>query len=486
MRKINDINNPLVHWRRTKIIATLGPSSDSAELIEKLILSGVNVFRLNMSHGNNDDRLKLVKNINVITRKLDKQVAILVDLCGPKIRIGKLENGSANLLEDEIVTIACGSITAESNKIPSQYKRLYKDVKKGDRIFLDDGKIELMVKSINDKDVICKVKYGGVLHDNKGMNLPDTLITTASYTEKDKQDTEFAIRIKADFIALSFVKDKRDICKLKKHIESKRFEIPVIAKIERKEAIDNIDEIINESYGIMVARGDLGIELPAQEVPLIQKDLINLSRKYSRPVIVATQMLESMITTPQPTRAEVGDVANAALSSVDAVMLSAETASGKYPIKAVEMMDSILREIEAYQLKHNCFSETEIPKDDNKISSEREAVSYAVTSLTQSLDLEAIIVPTRSGTTAMALASDRPVSPLVAVCPDVKVCRRLMLHWGVLSFNLEDKMTKNWKQMSKDITKRCLKGEKGSCILFVSGFNDDVELNEPVMKLVRL
>ena len=390
------------------------------------------------------------------------------------------------LLENEIVTIACGAIVAGSNNIPSQYKSLYKDVKKGDRIFLDDGKIELVVKLIKNTDVICKVKYGGVLNDNKGMNLPDTVVTTASYTEKDKQDTEFAITIKADFIALSFVKDKRDICKLKRYMKSRQFEIPVIAKIERKEAICNIDEIINESYGIMIARGDLGIELPAQEVPLIQKDLISLCRKSSRPVIVATQMLESMITTPQPTRAEVGDVANAALSSVDAVMLSAETASGKYPIKAVEMMDSILREIEAYQLKHNCFSETGVSKGDNKISSEREAVSYAVTSLTQSLELEAIIVPTRSGTTAMALASDRPVAPLVAVCPDIKVCRRLMLHWGVLSFNLEDKMANNWKQMSKDITKRCLKGKKGNSILFVSGFNDAVELNEPVIKLVRL
>jgi len=225
---------------------------------------------------------------------------------------------------------------------------LYKDVKIKDRIFLDDGKIELVVKEIVKKDVVCKVKYGGVLHDNKGMNLPDTVVTTASFTEKDKRDTEFAIKIKADFIALSFVRDKKDICKLKKFMKARQFEIPVVAKIERKEAINNIDEIINESYGIMVARGDLGIELPAQEVPLIEKELISLCRKYSRTVIVATQMLESMITTHQPTREEDGDVANAALSSEDAVMLSAETESGRYPDKAVDMMESIIREIEAY------------------------------------------------------------------------------------------------------------------------------------------
>ncbi|MCW8855211.1 MAG: pyruvate kinase [Gammaproteobacteria bacterium] len=486
MKNTNNNNKRLAHWRRTKIIATLGPSSDSPEIITKLVNAGVNIFRLNMSHGSNDDRLILVDNIKKVTKRLNKQVAVLVDLCGPKIRIGKLVNGKINLKEKDVVTITCGMAGATNDKIPSQYKGLYKDVKKGDRIFLDDGKLELVVRSINKKDVICKVKYGGELSDNKGMNLPDTEITAASYTEKDRKDTEFAISINADFIALSFVKDKKDILKLKKYLRSRNNEIPVVAKIERKEAINNIEEIINESYGLMVARGDLGIELPAQEVPLIQRDLIRLSRKHNRPVIVATQMLESMISNSQPTRAEVGDVANAALSSVDAVMLSAETASGKFPLKSVEMMDSILREIEAYQIKHNCFSDSNDLKEVDRMTSEREAFSYAVTSLTQSLELEAIIVPTRSGTTAVALASDRPVSPLVAVCPDNNICRRLMLHWGVMSFNLEESMTHSWKQMSKDITKKCLRGDKGKRILFVSGFNDIVELNEPVIKLVSL
>ena len=486
MKKANSNDESHVHWRRTKIIATLGPSSDSQEIITKLVDAGVNVFRLNMSHGSNDERLILVDRIKKVTKRLNKQVAILVDLCGPKIRVGKLVSGKINLKENELITITCGKAGKVDEKIISQYKGLYKDVKKGDRIFLDDGKLELVVRSINKKDVICKVKYGGELSDNKGMNLPDTEITAESYTEKDKQDTEFAIGINADFIALSFVKDKKDILKLKKHLRSQHNEIPVIAKIERKEAISNIKEIINESYGLMVARGDLGIELPAQEVPLIQRDLIKLSRKYNRPVIVATQMLESMISNSQPTRAEVGDVANAALSSVDAVMLSAETASGNFPVKSVEMMDSILREIEAYQIKHNCFSDSNDMKEINRMTSEREAFSYAVTSLTQSLELEAIIVPTRSGTTAIALASDRPVSPLVAVCPDINICRRLMLHWGVMSFNLEASMAHNWKKMSKDITKRCLKGDKGKRILFVSGFNDVMELNEPVIKLVSL
>ncbi|MDH5473653.1 MAG: pyruvate kinase [Gammaproteobacteria bacterium] len=486
MKKIKtDIKTPL-DWRRTKIIATLGPSSGSYFVIRKLIESNVNVFRLNMSHGTHDEHFQLVSNIKKIVADTGKQVAILVDLCGPKIRVGKFKSGKIILTDNKKVVIRCKEFEGDDKLISSQYRNLYKDVKKGHRIFLDDGKIELTVTSVSGIDIECKVKYGGVLKDKKGMNLPDTEISTTSYTEKDRHDTDFAIRINADFIAMSFVKNNKDIRKIKKYMENKQVSIPVIAKIERKEAISNIDEIIQESYGIMIARGDLGIELPAQKVPIIQKDLVSAARRNNCPVIVATQMLESMIASPRPTRAEVSDVANAVLSSADAVMLSAETASGEYPVKSVEMMDDILREIENYQINKNCFVENDAVEQGFGITTEREAVSYAVRSLTQNLDLKAIIVPTRTGITAAIIASDRPISPLIAVCTDIMVCKRLMLHWGVISFNLKEDEVSNWKELSRDISNKCLKTKKGNSILLVSGFNDDPDLNEPVVKLVRL
>lgn len=358
-------------WRSTKIVATLGPSSNSLKIIKDLIRSGVNVFRLNMSHGSHDEHLGLASDIRKASKELGTLVAILVDLCGPKIRIGRLKHDQVFLKENNDVDICCKNVIGDSKLLPCQYRNLYKDVKKGHRIFIDDGKIELVVKSVKDKMVRCKIVNGGVLRNNKGINLPDTDVSISGITKKDRQDVEIAKKIEADFIALSFVKDKSDIKKLKKFLADNDCEIAVIAKIERREAVYNIDEIINESYGIMIARGDLGIELPAQEVPIIQKKIVASCQQAGKPAIVATQMLESMIYSSQPTRAEVGDVANAALSSVDAVMLSAETASGDYPVKAVTMMDSILREMESYQLKQKCFGEQKNAASEAGISTER-------------------------------------------------------------------------------------------------------------------
>lgn len=473
------------HWRRTKIVATLGPASCEEHMIRQLIGAGVDVFRLNMSHGTHDQHRINFQRVRTLSRQLDKHVAILMDLCGPKIRVGKFKNGEILLEEGKPVRVCCQSITGEPGVIPSQYKNLYKDIKPGQRILLDDGKMELLVESVKEKNIFCRVIYGGVLSDNKGMNLPDTQVTASSFTAKDKTDARLAAELDTDFVALSFVRNARDIKNVQQFFRKLGKDIPVIAKIEKPEAIGNIDSILQTAYGIMIARGDLGIELPAQQVPLIQRDLISRARLMSRPVIVATQMLESMIHNSRPTRAEVGDVAGAAFASADAVMLSAETASGKYPLRSVQVMDSVLREIETWQWSCGKFIEP-FWATTNTQSSERKAVSHAVSALARELKLQGIVVPTRSGATAVILAADRPVAPLLGVCTDEFICRRLALHWGVLPFQIDKRNTQDWKKLCKDISRRCPLSRTGNTVLLVSGFNDNPALNEPVMKIMQL
>ena len=269
--------NDSLHWRRTKIIATLGPASNSKKTIERLIDEGANIFRLNMSHGTHDEHRLMVGRIRMIAKRKNRHIAILMDLCGPKIRVGLFENESIEIKAGEDVIVSCSVQTGRQGLIPSQYKKLYKDVKAGERILLDDGKLELKVKSIKDKEVICEVIYGGILKNKKGLNLPDSKISTKSFTAKDRNDALLAIELEADFLALSFVKNEKCIKILKKFINNAGSEIPIIAKIERPEALQHIDDILKAADGIMVARGDLGIEMAAEEVPLIQKNLINHS-----------------------------------------------------------------------------------------------------------------------------------------------------------------------------------------------------------------
>jgi pyruvate kinase len=439
-----------------------------------------------MSHGDHDQHKKSVRLIRKISKETSTHVGILMDLCGPKIRVGKFVNDQITLKANAEVLISCIEKIGDEGVIVSQYKDLYKDVKKGERILLDDGNFELSVKQVKDKAVICKVVYGGILKENKGMNLPDSNVGVSSFTAKDKKDAVLAVEVGADFLALSFVRSADDIDALKKFLKNKKFEIPIIAKIEKPEAIDNINEILKVSYGIMIARGDLGIELPAEKVPLIQRDLINKARYYHRPVIVATQMMESMITNARPTRAEVGDVANAALLSADAVMLSAETASGKYPIKAVQTMDCVLREIEVYQWQKNSFGERIADEEGDPMPSDRKAVAHAVYALAKDLKLQGILVPTRTGTTAKVLSANRPTSPLLGVCSDERVCCRLSLHWGVISFHVKEKETHDWKVLCKSISKQCHLSRTGNTVLFVSGFSHDPALSEPVLKLMHI
>ena len=482
---IDSTKNAPLMWRRTKIVATLGPASDKASTIERFLRLDVNAFRLNMSHGDHDSHRLLVTKIRRAAKKLNKHVAIIMDLCGPKIRVGKFENDSITLTDGDKVIITSRQVIGKAGLISSQYRQLHKDAKRGERILLDDGNLELQVTSIKGTELNCRVIYGGVLKNHKGMNLPDSKLSTPSFTAKDKKDADLAVEMDVDFIALSFVRNAADIKTLQRYLKKQNTQIPIIAKIEKPEAIDNIDEILDAAYGIMIARGDLGIELPAETVPLLQQQLIQKACEHDRPVIVATQMLESMISNARPTRAEVSDVANAAVGSADAVMLSGETASGKFPIKAVEIMDKILRETESHQLTNKSFGQRsdDISKGEYPI---REAVARAAINLTHDLKLQGIIIPTRSGTTTRILSAARPAAPCIGVCCDQKVNRLMALHWGVVPVYVDEPSTKDWRTLCSLISKKSNLTKIGHTVLLVSGFHDDPALNEPVMKILEV
>lgn len=475
-----------LQWRRTKIIATLGPASDSPAMINQLLEAGVNVVRLNMSHGDHDSHRLLFKRVRAAAKRQKKNIAILMDLCGPKIRVGKFSSGQITLRAGHQVIVSSRNILGEDGLIPSQYRKLHKDVKKGERVLLDDGNLELSVLSIKGTEVTCRVIHGGVLKNHKGMNLPDSGLSTAAFTEKDKKDALLAMELGADFVALSFVRGAKDIVRLTRFMARHGEAIPVISKIERPEAVENIDEILVESYGIMVARGDLGIELPAEQVPMIQRDLIKRARRAYVPVIVATQMLESMISHSRPTRAEVGDVASAAHSSADAVMLSAETASGDYPVQAVETMVKVAREIERHQWRDGQYGSQVFSNRRKSGFTIREAVAHAALELARDLKLQALIVPTRTGTTAHVLAAHRTIAPMVGVCPLETICRRLSLHWGVIPVHLVTLEHQDWRDICHRIESQCELAKPGHTVLVVSGFNDDPALNEPVLKMMSL
>jgi pyruvate kinase len=474
-----------LRWRRTKIIATIGPATDSVKSIKELMKSDVNVFRLNMSHGDHEYHRKIFKRIRSCSKNMDAHIAILMDLCGPKIRVGKFEKNSIQLKRNAKVVISCANNSiGHEGLIVSQYKLLYKDVKKGERVLLDDGNLECRVEGIDGKKIHCKVIYGGELKNNKGMNLPDSIVSASSFTAKDKKDVQLAMELDTDFVALSFVRSEKDIQSLKNYMRRTDKEIPIIAKIEKPEAITNIDEIIDSAYGVMIARGDLGIELPAEEVPLIQKEIINKARLNNRPVIVATQMMESMIINARPTRAEVGDVASAAMASADAVMLSGETAAGKYPIKTVKMMDKILREIERHQWEKRSFGD-ELDHGYETPSS-RKAIARAASTLAHELKLQGIFVPTDSGHTATVLSASRPSSPLLGVSENITTCQRLAMHWGVIPVLMKKDKVRNWNILSQVICNRYKLTKTGNRVLLVSGFNDNEKLNEPVLKIIRV
>ncbi len=411
--------------RRTKIVATIGPATQSEEVIADLIMAGVTTFRLNFSHGDHKDHEERIKTIRKVSKKLDLDVGILQDLQGPKIRLGRFKDGPVKVIKGDKFTLTSKEVECSRSIANVTYNKLAQEVTKGKRILLDDGKIEMVVDNVDIQNNLleCKVTVGGVLSNNKGVNFPDVQLSVKALTDKDKDDLKFGLAAGVDWIALSFVRNPSDINEIKNLINKNGHSIPVVAKIEKFEAIDQIDSILPLCDGVMVARGDLGVEMPAEEVPLLQKELIRKANTLGIPIITATQMLDSMASNPRPTRAEVSDVANAILDGTDAVMLSNETAVGDYPVEAVETMATIARRIERdYPLK---AIESHLP------STIPNAISAAVSNIARQLDAGAIIPLTKSGSTARNVSKFRPPTPILATTTEKAVARRLQLVWGV-------------------------------------------------------
>ncbi len=411
--------------RRTKIVATIGPATQSEEIITDLIKAGVTTFRLNFSHGDHIDHQERIQTIRKVSKKLDLDIGILQDLQGPKIRLGRFKDGPVKVKKGDKFSLTSNEIECTKSIANVTYNKLAQEVTSGKRILLDDGKIEMIVEKV-DKDnnlLECKVTVGGVLSNNKGVNFPDVQLSVKALTDKDIEDLEFGLTAGVDWIALSFVRNPSDINEIKNLINKNGYSIPVVAKIEKFEAIDQIDSILPLCDGVMVARGDLGVEMPAEEVPLLQKELIRKANTLGIPIITATQMLDSMASNPRPTRAEVSDVANAILDGTDAVMLSNETAVGDYPVEAVETMATIARRIERdYPLK---AIESHLP------CTIPNAISAAVSNIARQLDAGAIIPLTKSGSTARNVSKFRPPTPILATTTEKCVARRLQLVWGV-------------------------------------------------------
>ncbi|MDJ0833664.1 MAG: pyruvate kinase [Gammaproteobacteria bacterium] len=473
---------PVQVKRKTRIIATLGPATSDYDSVLKLLQAGVNVIRLNMSHGSHDHHRQSFALVRKAAAKLNRHVAIFCDLCGPKIRVGLLEGGSMRLRSRSRVIITTRKVIGRDNVIPCQYPALHKDVKPGDRILLDDGKLELKVSKVEGRDVRCRVVYGGELKDKKGINLPDSQVSSPSLTANDRKDVAFALEQEADFIALSFVRSADDLRKLKRVMQRHGRELPIISKIEKPEALENIDDIIAESYAIMVARGDLGIEIDAARVPMVQKDLISRARSACRPVIVATQMMESMIVDSRPTRAEVGDVSNAALNGADAVMLSGETSVGKYPLQAVNYMSHILQEMEKWQARNPEYLRN---VDMNVTYSPRRALANAAVTISHDLDLFGLFVPTSSGITAGVVSAFRPSQPIYGICSQPTTARRMMLHWGIRPVALTQPEHQDWDDMCQQVAQVLKLKLKNQSIIVLAGFGKRSYNNQPVLKILK-
>ena len=418
--------------KKTKIVATLGPASEIPEVMEKMILEGVNVFRINFSHAKHEEISKRIGTIRAIDEKLSTHTSILADLQGPKLRVGEMEEGAFVNPGDEVIFTTDSPFVGNAKKAYMNYSNFPKDVKAGERILLDDGKLIFEVVETNkDNAVTAKVVQGGAFKSNKGVNLPNTKISLPALTEKDVRDAKFIFTQDIDWIALSFVRNSDDLKMLKdlmaQHTDEK---IPIISKIEKPEAMENIDKIIAYSDGLMVARGDLGVEIPAEEVPLVQKKLVKLAKKARIPIIIATQMMETMIDSLTATRAEVNDVANSVMDGADAVMLSGETSVGKYPVEVIRTMTNILRTVESSEL-------IVVPQEAPNIRTKRfitKSICYHASQLAKGIQAKAICTLTNSGYTAYQISAWRPSSHILVFTSNKRILTQLNLLWGVKAF----------------------------------------------------
>lgn len=454
--------------KRTKIICTMGPNTDDEEMMRKLAKAGMDIARFNFSHGDHEEQKTRMDLLKKVRKELKLPIAILLDTKGPEIRTGILEGGQKVYLEEgSQFTLTTEQIEGNNTRCSQTYKDLPKDVKAGDTILIDDGLIQLTVEEITDTDVVCRVVNGGELGQKKGINVPNVEVKLPAITEQDKNDILFGIEQGIDFIAASFVRNAEAIKEIKELLRANGGErIDVIAKIENAEGVHNIDKIIKAADGVMVARGDLGVEIPAHEVPHIQKMIIRKCNESYKPVITATQMLDSMMRAPRPTRAEVTDVANAIYDGTDAIMLSGETAMGKYPEQAVQMMVKIAECTEPY-MTHKRFLDYRALRGDKNVSS---AVGVAAVQTTENLGADCIVTPTISGQTARLISNFRPKVPIYAVSPNEWARRKMQIYWGVTSVaGYEEDSTENIISHAMYIVRRENLVKKGDIVVFTAG-----------------
>jgi pyruvate kinase len=451
-------------FRHSKIVCTIGPACRSPRIIDRLLRAGMDVARLNFSHGTHEEHARSIAQLRATSHELKKTIAILADLQGPKIRTGALAGGGPVVLSTgHKFVITTARVLGDSTRVSTIFRSLPNEVHRGDRILLSDGLIELRVEQVRGGEILCEVINGGALGGHKGINLPGVKLRVPAVTQKDREDLAFALKHGADYIAVSFVRRPEDVLQAKALIRRARKDTPVIAKLEKPEAIENLNGILRVADGVMVARGDLGVEMSPERVPVVQKAIIARAREFRRPVITATQMLESMTENPRPTRAEASDVANAIFDGSDAVMLSAETASGKYPVESVSMMARIIEEAEASIAEFP----RPAPQEQLKVA---ETVAELVCHASRELHMKLIAVFTHSGFTARLVSRYRPRVPIIAFSPEAVTRRRMALVWGVMPKDIED--TRKIDNLAAVAEKRLLRERlvrKGDVIGIVAG-----------------
>lgn len=470
---------PRTQVHKTKIVATLGPASSSPDMVARLIAVGADIFRLNFSHGDNAQKKELIRTIRRASEEAGRQIGILADLQGPKIRTGKMANDAMTLTKGQEVVITTEDILGKDGVIPTVYRSLPSDVRPGSRILLDDGLLELKVLAIDGERVRCTVVIGGVLKNNKGINLPGVNVSAPSLTEKDLVDLEFALDAGVDFVALSFVRTAEDVEQIKRIIYLRGMTTPVVAKIEKPEALHNFKKILLATDAVMVARGDLGVEIEAEKVPVFQKKIIQACNEAGKPVITATQMLESMVRNPRPTRAETSDVANAIVDGTDAVMLSAETASGDYPVEAVETMVRIALDVESAEFWSNAGQKATKPRI-------AQAVAEAACRAATSLGAKTIAVFTQSGSTAALISQFRPHIPIVAYTASPEIQRRLSIYWGVSATSIGVMADVHQQIMSVERNMLSSGYRKGDIIVIIMGLPVEARGSTNLMKVHKL
>ncbi|MBW3660744.1 MAG: pyruvate kinase [Gemmatimonadetes bacterium] len=471
---------------RTKIVCTIGPASESAETIERMLHAGMDCARLNFSHGDYEEHAQTIGTIREMSEKTGIPCAIMQDLQGPKIRIGRIAGGAVELEKGGTVRLRAADGEGDRHVLTTTYRELPLDVSSGDRILLDDGRLVLVVEELEDGEVVrCRVIEGGLLKERKGINLPGVMISTPALTEKDLEDLRFGCEHGVDYVALSFVRRREDIVQLKEELRAcGREDVPVIAKLEKPQAVEDLDEILSESAGVMIARGDLGVELPPERVPVLQKEIIHRANQAERLVIVATQMLESMTRSLRPTRAEASDVANAIFDGTDAVMLSAETATGIYPVEAIEMMERITVTAEM-EMERSPWQPH--PGHVEPVEDYAHAICDAATLVAVEVGARWVVAFTQSGATPALLAKYRPRVPLVAFTPYRRVRNRLAIHWGVSPFvmDIPDTIDRLIEETERRLVKEAIAAE-GETIVLVCGAPLDVGGRTNLMKIHKI